>query len=213
MKKLIFEEISATEKMAELCLADSRLGYHSEVESYCFFPEKLLARAELLKDALQDVAVFDRNAPEIDRYFGSGGQKVRFSEFADWRKLGRCEFKLSTAEKSFSFHFRNIAERILLEIEPGRLCQVLSVWILDETECWNSNDTIPGLTYHYANGEVEVRFDREWFTRFRISEKMLWKFNISTATEELVPRTPWPERLCHGTSNPVALLWLVPDEK
>ena len=213
LQELIRAELQDTLRMAELCGKDSRLGYHSEVESYCFFPEKLLARAELLKDALQDVAVFDRNAPEIDRYFGSGGQKVRFSEFADWRKLGRCEFKLSTAEKSFSFHFRNIAERILLEIEPGRLCQVLSVWILDETECWNSNDTIPGLTYHYANGEVEVRFDREWFTRFRISEKMLWKFNISTATEELVPRTPWPERLCHGTSNPVALLWLVPDEK
>ncbi|MBO5724381.1 MAG: hypothetical protein J6S58_06080 [Lentisphaeria bacterium] len=52
MKEIMREEILHSERLAELCEFDSRLGFHSEAETYKFFPEKLRARAGLLKEFL-----------------------------------------------------------------------------------------------------------------------------------------------------------------
>ena len=54
MKEIMQEEIAQSERLASLCELDSRLGFHSEAETYKFFPEKLRARASLLRKFLTD---------------------------------------------------------------------------------------------------------------------------------------------------------------
>lgn len=56
----------------------------------------------------------------------------------------------------------------------------------------------------------ELKFAEEMFEGFRISNTMLWRFNISTPSGALHPVHPWPWRLCQGDSNPGDLLYLDP---
>jgi hypothetical protein len=52
MRSLVEEEIEHSERMAELCEQDSRLGFHSEAETYKYYPAKLRWRIEQLKELL-----------------------------------------------------------------------------------------------------------------------------------------------------------------
>ena len=49
MEGIAAVEIDRSREMAELCLRDPRLGYHSEAEGFKFFPEKLESRARQLE--------------------------------------------------------------------------------------------------------------------------------------------------------------------
>jgi hypothetical protein len=49
MEGIVAVEIDRSREMAELCLKDPRLGYHSEAEGFKFFPEKLESRARQLE--------------------------------------------------------------------------------------------------------------------------------------------------------------------
>ncbi len=49
MAAILAEEIRNSRRLAELCEADSRLGFHSEAEGYLYFPAKLRARADFLE--------------------------------------------------------------------------------------------------------------------------------------------------------------------
>jgi len=49
MEGIAAVEIGHSREMAELCLRDPRLGYHSEAEGFKFFPEKLESRARQLE--------------------------------------------------------------------------------------------------------------------------------------------------------------------
>ena len=53
MHDIMKQEIQHSSRMRELCLKDSRLGFHSEAENYKFFPEKLDARIAFLKKMLE----------------------------------------------------------------------------------------------------------------------------------------------------------------
>lgn len=53
MKRIMREEAAASERMAELCAQLPSLGFHSESVSFRFFPEKLHARAALLRSWLK----------------------------------------------------------------------------------------------------------------------------------------------------------------
>ena len=55
-------QISISDRLAELCEADPRLGYHSEAEVYKYFPEKLRWRSETLRQLLADGFPALRNA-------------------------------------------------------------------------------------------------------------------------------------------------------
>ncbi len=52
MRILVVKEIIASERLAELCEKDGRLGYHSEAEVFKYFPEKLNWRAKKLQEML-----------------------------------------------------------------------------------------------------------------------------------------------------------------
>lgn len=52
LEAIVLAEIAISSRLAELCVADPRLGYHSEAEVCKYHPEKLRWRAEWLKQAL-----------------------------------------------------------------------------------------------------------------------------------------------------------------
>jgi hypothetical protein len=52
MKEIVREEIGNSLRLAELCERDPRLGYHSEAETFKFFPAKLRWRADRLRELL-----------------------------------------------------------------------------------------------------------------------------------------------------------------
>jgi len=54
LESIVHGEIRRSERIAELCDNDSRLGFHSEAEGYKYFPEKLRWRVNLLKELLRD---------------------------------------------------------------------------------------------------------------------------------------------------------------
>ena len=207
MKALAEAELKDTLILAELCRNDSRLGYHSEVESYCFFPEKLTARAELLKDVLNDLDHYDADSPEIRRYRGDDAEAVELCRAGEWRTLGGLSYQITANGKELVFAFKNPGEGTLLEVEPGRLCQVIAIPFSAQKHSHNA-DFIPGLRCEHDRGTVKFAFDRAAFAGFRVSERMYWRFNISTPRAELAPRHPWPGRLQHGTSNSGDLLFL-----
>ena len=208
MKKLIFEEISATEKMAELCLADSRLGYHSEVESYCFFPEKLLARADLLRDAAKDCDNYDFSAPAIRKYSGESEKTVKLSSFKEFQNIGSAQFKICRQGEKLIFTFRNISEELTLFLEPGRLCSILTIPLYPGGKHGHGADLISGISFIHGENETQVQLDLTFFNSFKVSEKMMWRFNISSPSGNLNHCHPYPFRLWLGTANPEDLLFL-----
>lgn len=53
MEIIVKEEIENSRNMIDICNKDSRLGYHSEAESYKFFPKQLEKRIKALKTLLE----------------------------------------------------------------------------------------------------------------------------------------------------------------
>jgi len=54
--------------------------------------------------------------------------------------------------------------------------------------------------------------DLTFFNTFKVSDKMMWRFNISSPSGSLNPCHPLPFRLWLGTANPDDLLYLDMDE-
>jgi hypothetical protein len=52
LEEIVKRQIPVSDRMAELCESDPRLGYHSEAEVYKYFPEKLKWRSETLRQLL-----------------------------------------------------------------------------------------------------------------------------------------------------------------
>ena len=53
LEDIVRRQIPVSDRMAELCENDPRLGYHSEAEVYKYFPAKLKWRSETLKQLLE----------------------------------------------------------------------------------------------------------------------------------------------------------------
>ncbi len=114
MKELVLEEIRNSEEMIPLCLADNRLGWHSEAEGYKFHPEKLKARIEKLKALLETefeevsnrilcgyapLAYYqgEEEGEDIPRAVAGrkGLDSAKWTSFSDGAALGRCSFRLA----------------------------------------------------------------------------------------------------------------------
>ncbi len=68
LKEIIAEEIRLSGRLAELCLQDSRLGFHPEAEGYKYYPEKLKWRIGQLKRVLAE------DVPAVSRAIEKGEQ-------------------------------------------------------------------------------------------------------------------------------------------
>jgi len=74
MEALVRQEIKNSERLAALCAADSRLGFHSEAERHQYSGSRLAWRVGVLKDLLAT------EFPEYRNAFQAGRQVSRFAE-------------------------------------------------------------------------------------------------------------------------------------
>lgn len=58
MKEILLREAALSRELAELCKKDPRLGFHSEAETYKYFPERLEVRAQMLEEELRSPLPF-----------------------------------------------------------------------------------------------------------------------------------------------------------
>ncbi len=114
MKEIVIAEIKNSESMIPLCIADNRLGWHSEAEGYKFHPDKLKVRIEKLKRLLETefVEVEERikaGVTPLEYYDGiedgegiktaiagrNGLTSADWTTFSDGENFGTCKFKLA----------------------------------------------------------------------------------------------------------------------
>ncbi|MBE6386340.1 MAG: hypothetical protein E7048_11870 [Lentisphaerae bacterium] len=220
MKQLVLDEISITEEMETLCRRDPRLGYHSEAEGYLFYPEKLSARAALLRELLaEEFPAFDMMDPTFDSYTGrtlSGVSAVvnrqssgvitpyDMREGISWH--GEFDDEnlyitvCGTADRQFS-----------LVIEPCRLWTPFQVDFLSRDAFYCPDavfTTEPELIVNRDENNTQIVIPLEIFSRF-IRKGFPMRMNIYGKDFHWVSPDPWPSRLQHGTFNPAAAGWLV----
>ena len=158
MRKIVEDEIKNSEKMIPLCVADTRLGWHSEAEGYKYHPEKLKARIEKLKNLLE--TEFKEVEERIEKglipltyYYGeeedvirakagrNGIDSAEWISFSDGEDKGSCNFRI--AENG-----DDIELEILLDGKNSND----NVWVTFETELM-----YPQNTYIFMNsGTVEL---------------------------------------------------------
>ena len=110
--ELIAEEIRHSEKLAELCEKDGRLGYHSEAEVFKYFPAKLRWRAGLLRQLLAE------DFAEAQKLLRSGGDLAGFLK----NTANFCRPGVRYEEGAFSWMIRYDAREIRIECafrDPG----------------------------------------------------------------------------------------------
>ena len=107
MKRIVQEEIENSLRLSELCLADPRLGYHSEAEVYKFFPEKLKWRAKLLKRLLTE------DFAEAENVLKSGGN---IGEFLCWKEEIATEGKVY-GENGIHWSFESDCDSVTFHLD------------------------------------------------------------------------------------------------
>ena len=90
MREIMQAEIRLSRHMIELCRIDSRLGFHSEVENYRFFPARLATRIRFLEGMLADPL------PEV----GPASQPI----CPEWHKTAGFSWKIEESEDALLLH-------------------------------------------------------------------------------------------------------------
>ena len=168
MRAIMEQEIAFAGRMKELCLKDSRLGFHSESENYRFFPEKLEARITFLKEMME------HPLPElpVDKVHTINDQ---------WFQADQYKWRLENTDNSLKIHavFANTyrIDQLFVAIQgrPETAPIVIGVTknndpILtpENTEMnavldgdgWKVEFTIPWDKIHFCNGTFRLALTR-----------------------------------------------------
>lgn len=220
LEALVRDEIIATQQMLTLCERDKRLGYHSEAEGYVFFPEKLMARVELLNKLLaEDFPSFDLSASWVDEYTGQcltgAVMACGARERRDRQPVGASGMTWSAShhEGELTLHIENaLGHDWLLEIEPCRLWPALRVDVNKQGQGQMFDYVlreIPEWTCAVQDDDVVLTLPLSIFDGFH-REGFPMRINVSTSQGEgWVTRHAWPMRLLHQDYNPASMGWLV----
>ena len=229
MEAIARQEIENSLRLKELCIKDSRLGFHSEAEGYKYFPANLEYRAEHLKKLLA------KEFPLVGKTIEEG--KELFPEYTGTKpqgKIYRCgkdewaDFEDKSARWSADYDKDGIVfkvtagnraglESVVLEVEHRRL------WPVQKFEVFKS-----GLTQHHSklplqnsdwrasleltgntlNAEFKIPFSA--FTERSGAAPL--RINIYTAGNDTflngwIKKNPWEPRLFFGDDNPEDLGW------
>lgn len=118
MEEIVRDEIRNSTEMKRLCLADPRLGYHSEAESYKFSPEKLERRIACLTSLLETEfpevrARIARNLVPLGYYCGKENSAQRYCvckgretfDYVRWKALsdGKSKFRMMVDDVFLNF--------------------------------------------------------------------------------------------------------------
>lgn len=158
MNGIVKAEIENSLLLKELCMADPRLGFHSEAEGYKYFPAKLKWRAGLLKNLIHE------DFPEIEKkidvgeklfpeYTGEAPEGKKYTAAGDrnsspWEMLddGRTKWKAWHGRDNIFFEIqcKDGDGQITLKIEPCRLWPAQTFKVSEKGEITHNNFKIIG---------------------------------------------------------------------
>ena len=220
MQELVTLEISNTARMKELCLADPRLGYHSEAEGYLFDPEKLECRIKSLRKLLsEEFPAFTPDAPWIGKWTGAApegkvvcaaapGIPVKFESLDE----SGIKFAWKYDNENLTLLLSGVSgHNLTVEIEPCRLWPpVRADFYADGTfrfYGWIFREE-PQIEPEQEDKFVKLCFPWKIFDGYR-REGSPMRFNIRTERDSYAPGAPWPERLLQRDWNPASAVWLI----
>ena len=223
MEDIARQELQNTIRMRELCIADPRLGYHSEAEGHLFHPELLAERIENLKNLLEkDFPAFSMESAWIDEWTGKTPSGAKVSA-AKKGSAGKFE-KLNGTDLSFAWEYddENLTllidggktEKITIEIEPCRLWPPVRADFYENGTfhfySWIFRKE-PDISVQECEGMRKIDFPLSLFEGYR-RKGFPMRFNIRTAKVSFAPGTPWKERLLLRDWNPECAAWLIFEE-
>ena len=220
MQEIVLDEISNTLKMKELCEKDSRLGYHSEAEGYLFFPEKLSARAGLLRELLdEDFPKFDLQASWIDEYTGripNGPCAVSRPRGDGTEEIhpmnGTRSWSVSHDKTCLHVTVCNVRDDdFTLVLEPRRMWSplLINVWASGLVEINGGAFPDPPECIVKKEGKsCMIDIPLAIFEGFRVPGFPM-RFNIYGKDFHWIDPRRWPMRLLHGDYNPAGSAWLI----
>ena len=219
MKKLVLDEIVNTQRMADLCRRDPRLGYHSEAEAFLFFPEKLEKRKALLQHLLEaDFPAFDLNAPFVKRWTGENPTGLA-AHAGVLYPIGKSGSQWRIFAENGKFVVEILHRKTLnyaVYVEPRRLWTAFrfsfnadggtaaNVFVCRE---------VPEIKFTASGDTWRAEMPLEFWEEFR--EPGLPMRVQVTASAPGVPTEcwggnhPWKNRLTHGTYDPADSGWLL----
>ena len=221
MAEVVRGEIANSRRMRELCLADSRLGYHSEAEGYLFHPEKLEARIALLQELLEkDFPAFDLHAAWIDEFTGRtprGLAAVCTREGQPTQRQtvsGGLVWSASHDDENIHFRFENTAGKpFIAELEPCRGWMPMRLLVCGkQTGIYDVHySTVPDVKFDVQENAVCVTVPKRTFDGFH-RDGFPMRFNVremDNPEASWAPGKPWPHRLSHEDYNPAKTGWLL----
>ena len=177
MKKIVKQEIANSTAMIPLCLADNRLGWHSEAEGYKFHPAKLRARIKKLKELLKtefvevEQRIKDGLCP-LEYYQGVDEGVVRAKagrngiESAEW-----VEFTKPDKDSNCQFRIAEDGDDIVVEVKADKKD---NFFVTFETELMFPQNTYvfekdgniclwrDGASHQSINDEKHEQFSKYW---------------------------------------------------
>jgi hypothetical protein len=224
MAELVRKEIVNSRRMKELCLEDSRLGYHSEAEGYLFFPEKLDARIALLEELLHDdFPAFDIHAPWIDEFTGKTPKGL--AAVCAWKGQpverqaieGGITWSATHDDANIYLLFENTAgKHFIAELEPCRGWMPVRIEFCKGQYGLYDRQyaAVPDIRVDMQENAVEAVVPKALLDGFR-REGFPLRFNVhemSNATASWAPGPLFPHRLTHMDFNPAKAGWLLLQE-
>ena len=220
LAKLLDEEIARTAAMRRLCLLDSRLGYHPEVENFLFFPEKLAARIKLLQYEKKLLKKLDIFSEEIERYTGNersdtlsavaDGSENVISNGVSWKSFRKDDylwFEVSGAENS----------RLCFELELRRLFPPVRIILEENGNLWHSPwlfREVPEFRSFQRDGVRGIGIPWEFIEIYRRKNYPV-RFNFTATADGVescwVERKKKPGRLLFDDFDPESAGWLFID--
>ena len=179
MSKIVQQEITASERLAELCEADGRLGYHSEAEVFKYFPKKLRWRAKQLQQLLNTEfkeakrTLVERD-PLEDFLFEDEGETWAED---DWRKDG----------EEMRWKFMSDAETVHIQAEfSGRYDYQETAWLM----VYDREGISMPLPAMHVSKQPSMETYRGWLAEFTIPRAALGyasQFRIGIERTEYLP--------------------------
>ncbi len=224
MAELVRDEIANSRRMKELCLADSRLGYHSEAEGYLFFPEKLDARIALLEELLEkDFPALDLNAPWIDEFAGRtpkglSARCARAGRPAERHPVaGGLVWSASHDDANIYLRFENTAgKHFIAELEPCRGWMPVRIeFCKGQAGLFDRQyATVPDIRCDMQENAIGATIPKSLLDGFH-REGFPMRFNVhelGDANASWAPGDLFPGRLTHFDFNPAKTGWLLLEE-
>ncbi|MBR7140246.1 MAG: hypothetical protein IKD44_11975 [Lentisphaeria bacterium] len=219
MRKLVESEICNTLQMKQLCLADPRLGYHSEAEAFLFHPERLECRKELLCHLLEkDFPAFDLKAPFVKEWTGENpkGLTAQAGLFYPIGKSG-SSWRISAENGKMIFEISNRKKmNYTISIEPRRLWSRFYVSFNADgakTASYFICREVPEIIFSETEDTLRAEMPLAFFEEFREPGLPMRVYVTAKDTEGNIEtwggNHPWKSRLTHVTYNPADAGWLL----